>query len=149
MRKLGWGLWWLSLVFAVAVVGRFVWVLSFASSDGPPGTVGRVSCDRALRFAGASLPAGASAQDCTSYSWPDQAYDGSFRMPRSTVPQWLTAAFPRGQRPEMCDGDLCVFVRNAPDDKNTTGAYDVDVSVRYEGGSAGNTALVTFEASTY
>jgi hypothetical protein len=32
---------------------------------------------------------------------------------------------------------------------HTVGAYDVKVSVYYEGGSAGDTALVTFDASSY
>ncbi|WP_405973171.1 hypothetical protein OG496_30390 [Streptomyces sp. NBC_00988] len=42
--------------------------------------------------------------------------------------------------------DLCVRVVHDP---HTAGTYDVTVSVRHEGGSAGDTALVTFDASTY
>ncbi|MER5749209.1 hypothetical protein [Streptomyces sp. NPDC002088] len=147
MRKLLWGL---CLVFSVVAVGWFVWgLVTFASSDDPFNTVSEVDCGEAMRFAGASMPEGATEEDCTSYSWMDQSYDGSFRMPRSAVRGWLATSFPGAQRAASCDGDVCAIVRNDPDDENTTGAYDVDVSVRYEGGSAGDTALVTFDASTY
>ncbi|MFF4832556.1 hypothetical protein [Streptomyces sp. NPDC001315] len=150
MRKLLWGLWWLCLVFTVAVGGWFVrGMFTSGSSDDPSDTVNEVGCAEAMRFAGASMPEGTSEEDCTSYSWQDQAYDGTFRMPRSAVRGWLATSFPDAERPATCDGDLCVIVSNDPNDEDTTGAYDVSVSVRYEGESPGNTALVTFEASTY
>jgi len=153
VRRLLWGMWWLCLVFVVVVGGWFVWGITYASSDDPLDTVSKVDCGEAMRFAGASMPEGASEQDCTSYSSKDQSYEGTFRMPRSAVEEWLASAFPDAERPASCDGDLCAIVRNDPSDenadKNTSGVYDVDVSVRYEGGSAGDTALVTFDASTY
>ncbi|MGW1722410.1 hypothetical protein ACWCQK_05645 [Streptomyces sp. NPDC002306] len=157
VRKVWWGLWWLCLAFVIVVGVGFVREASSlaSSSDDPPGTVSEAGCDEALEFAGASLPAGASAAKCTSYTWGGQAYDGSFRMPRSAVTEWLATSFPTAEHPASCaaygeeDVDVCAFVRNDPDDGHTTGAYDVDVSVHYEGGPAGDTALVTFEASTY
>ncbi|MFG2943931.1 hypothetical protein [Streptomyces adustus] len=150
MRAVWWGLWWLCLVFVVVIGGWFVWTLAtVAGSDEPAGTVSAADCGTAMEFAGASMPAGADDEDCLSHSWGSQAYDGTFRMPRPAVAGWLATSFPGGERPAMCDADLCVTVFKDPDDKNTTGAYDVSVSVRYEGGAAGDTALVSFEASTY
>lgn len=98
----GWGLWWMCLVVVVWAGWWFApTMLNAASSDDPPGTVSAADCADAMDFSGATLPEGTRDEDCTSYTWGGQAYDGSFRMPR------------------------------------------------YEGGSAGDTALVAFDASSY
>ncbi|XUL89154.1 hypothetical protein ACQ86D_23020 [Streptomyces galilaeus] len=153
-RWLLWGLWWACLVF---VVGAAWWfgraMLCAASSDDPPGTVTRAGCAEAMGFSGAALPEDARDEDCTSYTWGGQAYDGSFRMPRATVHGWLTTSFPDATG-VPCDGDddTCVHVvreTQAHAHAHTPGAYAVTVSVHYEGGSAGDTALVTFDASSY
>lgn len=148
MRWLLCGLWWMCLVFVVWAGWSFVQAMLHASSgDDPPDTVGKVGCAEAMDFSGATLPEDTRDEDCTSYTWGGQAYDGSFRMPRSAVRGWLTESFPDGVG-ISCedDGELCVRTVRDP---HTAGAYDVTVSVRYEGGSAGDTALVTFDASSY
>ena len=148
MRWLPRGLWWMCLVFVVWAGWSFVQgMLRASSGDDPPDTVARVGCAEAMDFSGAALPEDTRDAHCTSYTWGGQAYDGSFRMPRATVRGWLTESFPDGVG-ISCedDGEQCVRTVHDP---HTTGAYDVTVSVRYEGGSAGDTALVTFDASSY
>ncbi|SED91067.1 hypothetical protein SAMN05216489_04881 [Streptomyces sp. 3213] len=150
VRWLLWGMWWTCLVFAVGAawwIGRTMFYA--ASSDDPPGTVTEAGCAEAMDFSGAALPEGTRDEDCTSYTWGGQAYDGSFRMPRAAVGGWLAESFPDAAD-FPCDGDddQCVHaVRETH--AHTPGAYAVTVSVHYEGGSAGDTALVTFDASSY
>ncbi|MFE2419795.1 hypothetical protein [Streptomyces hokutonensis] len=144
------GMWWACLVFVVGVAWWFGRAMLYAaSSDDPPGTVTRAGCAEAMDFSGAALPEGTRDEDCTSYTWGGQAYDGSFRVPRAAVGGWLAESFPDAAD-FPCDGDddRCVHViRDAY--AHTPGAYSVTVSVHYEGGSAGDTALVTFDASSY
>ncbi|MFG2370270.1 hypothetical protein ACGFY9_02170 [Streptomyces sp. NPDC048504] len=148
MRWLLWGLWSICLVIVVWAGWWFVRAMLYAaSSDDPPDTVRTVGCAEAMDFSGATLPEDTRDEACTSYTWQGQAYDGTFRMPRAAVRGWLTESFPDGASiPCEADGDLCVRVVHDP---RTSGAYDVTVSVRYEGGSAGDTALVTFDANSY
>jgi hypothetical protein len=156
-------MWWTCLVCVVWAGWSFGRTMLYAaSSDDPPGTVGKVGCAEAMRFSGAALPAGTRDEDCTSHTWGGQAYDGSFRMPRAAVTGWLAESFP-GATGFPCDGeddDQCVSVlREAYGHAHAVGAYDVTVSVSYEdedqdeqkdeGGSAVDTALVTFDASSY
>jgi hypothetical protein len=70
-------------------------------------------------------------------------------MPRAAVRGWLTESFPDSTG-IPCDGDddECVHVLRDPH-PHPARAYGVTVSVYYEGGSAGDTALVTFDASSY
>ncbi|WP_406458156.1 hypothetical protein OH768_28150 [Streptomyces sp. NBC_01622] len=150
MRWPLWGMWWTCLVL---VVGAGWWfgrtMLYAASSDDPPGTVTGAGCAEAMDFSGAALPEDTRDEDCTSYTWGGQAYDGSFRMPRAAVRGWLTTSFPDAAG-VPCDGDddTCVHVVRDTH-AHTPGAYAVTVSVHYEGGSAGDTALVSFDASSY
>jgi hypothetical protein len=141
-------MWWICLVLVVWAGWWFVRAtLDAASSDDPPGTAGKVGCAEALRFSGAALPGNTRDGNCTSYTWQGQAYDGSFRMPRAAVRGWLTESFPDGADiPCEGDDDLCVRVVHDP---HAAGAYDVTVSVRYEGGPAEDTALVAFDANSY
>jgi hypothetical protein len=145
-------MWWMCLVFVVWAVWWFAQTMLYAaSSDDPPGTVGKADCADAMDFSGAALPEDTRDAHCTSYTWGGQAYDGSFRMPRAAVHGWLAESFPDGTG-FPCDGDddECVRVlRDAQAHAHAARAYDVTVSVSYEGGSTGDTALVTFDASSY
>lgn len=155
-RWLLWGTWGICLLFVVWAGWSFVRTMVYtASSDDPPGTVTQADCAEAMDFSGTTLPEGTLDEDCTSYTWGGQAYDGSFRMPRATVGGWLAESFPDGANiPCRADDDMCVRVVHDP---QAVGAYDVTVSVHYEnedededeGGSAGDTALVSFDASSY
>jgi len=152
MRWLPWGLWWMCLVLVVWAGWSFVQaMLSASSGDDPPDTVGKVGCAEAMDFSGAALPEDTRDEDCTSYTWGGQAYDGSFRMPRAAVRGWLAQSFPdRAGFPCDGDDDQCVsVVHDANAHAHAADAYSVTVSVSYEGGSAGDTALVTFDASSY
>ena len=149
-RWLLWGTWGICLLFVVWAGWSFVRTMVYtASGDDPPGTVTKAGCAEAMDFSGTTLPEDTRDEDCTSYTWGGQAYDGSFRMPRSAVGGWLAESFPDAAD-FPCDGDddRCVHaVRETH--VHTPGAYAVTVSVHYEGGSAGDTALVTFDASSY
>ncbi|MFJ6899843.1 hypothetical protein [Streptomyces hokutonensis] len=150
------GMWWTCLVFVVWAGWWFGRTMFYAaSSDDPPGTVTRAGCAEAMDFSGAALPEGTRDEDCASHTWGGQAYDGSFRVPRAAVQGWLADSFPDAAD-FPCDGDddRCVHaVRETHAHTytytHTPGAYAVTVSVHYEGGSAGDTALVTFDASSY
>ncbi|MET9901975.1 hypothetical protein [Streptomyces sp. NPDC006446] len=106
------------------------------------------SCEEALAFAAARLPAGASDQDCESYGVMDRAYRGTFRMPRADVAAWVAASFPdrSGAADPGCAADLCVDVRRDPMAKTTKGAYGIGLEVTYEPGAG---ALVSFGAYDY
>ncbi|MBK3565305.1 hypothetical protein [Streptomyces sp. MBT62] len=163
-RWLLWGTWGICLLFVVWAGWSFVRTMVYtASGDDPPGTVTKAGCAEAMDFSGTTLPEDTRDEDCTSYTWGGQAYDGSFRMPRSAVGGWLAESFPDAAD-FPCDGDddRCVHVireTQAHPHTHTPGAYDVTVSVHYEhgdedgdeseGGSAGDTALVSFDASSY
>jgi len=149
VRKVMWGFWWLCLAFAAGCVAWVGWgVISFMTSDDPFNTVNEAGCAEAMAFVGAPMPENTSDEHCTSYSWLDQEYRGSFRMPRGAAKDWLAESFPEAES-SPCAQDLCAMVQKHPHDAETTGAYEVSVSVRYEGGSTGHTALVTFDAYAY
>jgi hypothetical protein len=82
-----------------------------------------------------------SDEDCTSYSWQDQDYDGSWRMPRDDVAGWLKKSYPLHTPTTRCAAgdDLCLDV----DSGLPQGVEEVRVSVVYE---SGGTALVHLEA---
>jgi hypothetical protein len=150
MRWPLWGMWWMCLLFVVWAGWWFAQTMLYAASgEDPPGSVDQADCADAMDFSGAALPEDTRDAHCTSYTWGGQAYDGSFRMPRAAVRGWLTESFP-DRTGIPCDGDddECVQVLRDPH-PHPARAYGVTVSVYYEGGSAGDTALVTFDASSY
>ncbi|MFH8936449.1 hypothetical protein [Streptomyces griseosporeus] len=137
---------------ALLVLVPFAWfVWAFATSDFPLGGGKEdVSCEEALHFGGAQLPAGAYDTDCERQSWMDTYYGGTFRMPRAGVRDWLATLSPQGPQPGAtgCDhgADLCLNL-DAADSVLPPGAAAaaVTVNVTYENAT---TARVRWSAFT-
>lgn len=110
-----------------------------------------VPCAEALRFGGATAPAGSDTVRCTTHHGIDVSYDAELRMPRGDVRGWLRATYPDAppvQTGDACldDGtDLCLDVVHGQGLPDGVGAHAVQVHVAYEGGG---TARVRFTAFT-
>ncbi|GAA3813367.1 hypothetical protein [Streptomyces chiangmaiensis] len=142
MHKIMWGLWWLSAACGAMFLVWIGWgVFSFMTDDDPFNTITEVDCHEAVDYAGAAPPARTSDEQCTSYSWLDQSYDGTWRMPRAEVAPWLKESYPHETPTTRCGGgdDVCLDVgTDLP-----SGVDEVELTVVYEDG---DTALVHLRA---
>ncbi|MFD1660335.1 hypothetical protein ACFSL4_19530 [Streptomyces caeni] len=143
MRAILWGLWWLCAVFVAVCLAGAGWVVYAYVKHGDDafGSAEKVDCAEVIHFARAQPPVGMSDEDCALDDAAHRSYDGSWRMPRAEVADWLKRSFP-GLRPSTpCGADLCMNLR----DEAPPGANRMWLWVEYEGGG---TALVSLEVSS-
>ncbi|MFE9092967.1 hypothetical protein [Streptomyces sp. NPDC007264] len=105
------------------------------------GSAERVDCAEVVGFARAAPPVGTSDEDCTLDDAAGRSYDGTWRMPRAAVADWLERSYP-GLRPSTpCGTDLCMHLS----DEASPEAGQVWLTVGYEDG---HTALVSLHVSS-
>ncbi|MGW5419604.1 hypothetical protein [Streptomyces sp. NPDC003943] len=101
-------------------------------------------CTEAMSWAGATLPKSAESARCTEATWTDTTVEAEFRMPRGEAAEWLAGTWPSVPA-EVTPGGLRLRL-DYDDTAGASGAYDIAVDVRYEGG---DTALVQLTAGDY
>lgn len=103
----------------------------------------REDCGQVERYAGGTIPAGATDLACTDTgNFNDRDHEIDFRMPREGAEERLLDAFPRLRRESRCAADACFRVRPDEPASRRLSGY-LEATVEYEGDRAHVHVLAT------